>query len=107
MDKTIIQRASALEGHYNLGHFGDKTDSNIIFHELKDLKLYQIAFWPNTQKVLEANLLKFTNINSIPDPNQSILHNNIALLRIEPLKVWLLGSEVPICLLYTSPSPRD
>ena len=35
MDKTIIQRASALEGHYNLGHFGDKTDSNIIFHELK------------------------------------------------------------------------
>ena len=96
MDKTIIQRASALEGHYNLGHFGDKPDSNIIFHELKDLKLYQIAFWPNTQKVLEANLLKFTNINSIPDPNQSIFHNNIALLRIEPLKVWLLGSEVPI-----------
>ena len=24
------------------------------------------------------------------------MHNNIALLRIEPLKVWLLGSEVPI-----------
>ena len=95
MDETAIERASALENHYKLGHFGDKPESNIIFHELKNLKLYQIAFWPNTQKDLEANLLRLTNIKSIPKPNRSIFYNNIALLRIEPLKVWLLGSEAP------------
>ena len=96
MDKTTIERTSALESHYILGHFGDKSDSNIIFHELRDLKLYQIAFWPSTLRNFEAHLSKITHTNSIPDANQSIIHNNIAVMRIEPLKVWLLGSEAPM-----------
>ena len=58
MDKTTIERTSALESHYIPGHFGDKSDSNIIFHELRDLKLYQIAFWPSTLRNLEAHLSK-------------------------------------------------
>ena len=50
MGNISAQRGSALESNYTLGHFGDGPSSNIIFHEVKNLKLHQIAFWPETLK---------------------------------------------------------
>ena len=69
MDKTTVKRISPIEGHYTPGHFGGTSDSNIIFHELKNLKLHQIAFWPETRNNLEAYLKELFSIESIPDPN--------------------------------------
>ena len=96
MDKTTVKRISPIEGHYTPGHFGDSSDSNIILHELKNLKLYQIAFWPETRNNLEAYLKELFSIESIPDPNQSIIQKNVALMRIEPLKISVLVVNDPI-----------
>ena len=96
MGNISVRRGSALESNYTLGHFGDGPSSNIIFHEVKNLKLHQIAFWPETVKNVEINLEKSIGIAPIPEPNKSIIGAKVALMRIEPLKILILGSYTPL-----------
>ena len=96
MDNVITSRASALKRAYTRGHFGGDPSSNIIFREVENLKLYQIAFWPDTLKNVESTILKSIGISLIPKPNKSISKENIALMRIEPLKIWILGASAPL-----------
>ena len=95
MGNVTVKRTSALEGHYLLGHFGDHPDSNIIFDERKDLMLHQIAFWPETVDRIEPRLTGLVGKNSLPKPGKSIVEGEIALLRIEPLKIWIIGASPP------------
>ena len=44
----MANRASALEGHYNLGRFGADGDIGVTLTEVRDLCLYQISAWPDT-----------------------------------------------------------
>ena len=97
MGNAKAKRTSALEGHYLPGHFGDHLDSNIIFDELSDLILHQIAFWPEKVRKIEPLLADLVGKNSIPKPGNSKVEGNIALLRIEPLKIWILGTAGPQC----------
>ena len=96
MDNIVTLRVSALESNYTLGHFGDGSNSDIIFREVKNLKLHQIAFWPETLESVETALGKSIGIPLIPEPNKSIIKKNIAIMRIEPLKIWTLGSNAPL-----------
>ena len=96
MDNVATPRASALKRAYIPGHFGDDPSSNIIFREVENLKLYQIAFWPETLESMETTLEQSIGILSIPEPNKSISKNNIAIIRIEPLKIWILGASAPL-----------
>ena len=95
MDKILAKRTSALEEHYLRGHFGDHSDSNIIFEEQKNLMLHQIAFWPETITKIKPSLMGLIGKNSLPNPGKSIIEGEIALLRIEPLKIWIIGTIAP------------
>ena len=81
---------SALESNYKKGFFGKKDQVGLIFQEFKGLEIYQIAAWPNTlhNVGLEiSNLFKFTNY---PEANKAYNVKDIAILRVEPLKWWVI-----------------
>ena len=95
MDKILAKRTSALEEHYLRGHYGDHPNSNIIFEEQKDLILHQIAFWPETIAKIEPPLMGLVDKISLPKPGKSLVDGDMALLRIEPLKIWTIGTISP------------
>lgn len=96
----MAKRISALQGHFDVGRFGNSESLGIKFELLESLQLGQIAAWPTTLEhmgVLSAQLVDITlsSNHSPPKPMHSIGDANNALLRIEPLKWWLLGTELP------------
>ena len=54
MGNISVRRGSALESNYTLGHFGDGPSSNIIFHEVKNLKLHQLQTLIHTLLLIQV-----------------------------------------------------
>lgn len=95
MDNDIVNRTSALEGSYKPGQYGDHKDISVVFNELKNLKLYQVVFWPETLGEIKIKLLRSVGTASIPSPCRSVVRGELALLRIEPTKIWVIGVSAP------------
>ncbi len=81
----MVDRISALAGYYRTGKFGilENDTAGVVIEELRDLVLHQIACWPDTLDVVAKLATKAAS------------GNNASLLRIEPLKWWLLGAKAP------------
>ena len=91
MGKNTLRRLSALENLYKPGNYGNETGSNIIFEELSELILYQVAFWPETFQKVGKKLATLLDNDQIPQAGQSIIKGNSGLLYVEPLKFWSIG----------------
>lgn len=91
----MANRESALAAHYQAGHFGaDYT--GVTLSEISDLQLRQIAAWPDTLMAVGAKAAEVTGCDAAPKPGKSAVGSKASLLRIEPLKWWLLGdAELP------------
>lgn len=90
----MVKRVSALEGNINNGFFGKKEKNGIIINEIKDLILFQVGAWPETVDLVGNKISKLLKLDSYPQPNKSKNIKNISMLRIEPLKWWIVGSNV-------------
>lgn len=91
----MVERASALEGHYQTGRFGAEGDAGVTLTEVRDLVLHQVAAWPETMAAAGAKAAKAVGAKSAPGPGAASVGPKGVLLRIEPLKWWLFGAEVP------------
>ena len=92
----MVNRETALSVHYNVGHFGLSGQTGVTLTEVKDLQLKQIAAWPDTMTVVGAKAAAAVGCDSAPGPCKSSNGNNGVLIRIEPLKWWVLGNaELP------------
>lgn len=89
----MVNRTSALISKYNTGSFSIDNKITLIFKEIKDLDIKQVAGWTSTLKNVEAKLSNFFNISGAPGFNQALSNAKIHLLRIEPLKWWLIGDR--------------
>ena len=87
----MVNRESALITKYKIGSVEVNQGIKLSFHEIKDLSINQIAVWPNTIESVDLKLSKIVNSKSAPSFNQSLSYNNKHLLRLEPLKWWLIG----------------
>ena len=90
----MSKRISALEKYFKKGVFGKKDKTGIIFSENKNLILYQVAAWPETLNDIGIKLAKNLNLTAFPSANFAICSSQIAMLRIEPLKWWVIGSKI-------------
>ena len=90
----MVERLSALRGYYKTGIFGKKEKVGIVMSEIQDLILYQVAAWPNTLDKVGTEIAQSLGLNKYPGPNRAIEGNQLSLLRIEPLKWWIIGGEV-------------
>ena len=92
MVDDLLPRASALEGHATPGHYGQEGQTGIIFEECQDLVLFQIAAWSDSLSRVSSLAAEVAGTAEAPGPGKAIAGDNATLLRIEPLKYWLLGT---------------
>lgn len=93
MAKTMVDRLSALAGHYKTGHFGIAGQTGVTMTEVTNLCMAQIACWPDTLAAVGRQAAEMAGCDAAPKPGHATDGSNGSLLRIEPLKWWLFGAE--------------
>ena len=91
----MAERASALSGHYQRGNFGKGGEAGVILSEVSGLVLHQLAAWPDTLDQVGFMGAQACVVDKAPGPGQATVGSRGALLRIEPLKWWCCGSQLP------------
>ena len=96
-----VPRISALDGHERRGRIGvgasgAGAEVGVRLREIPDLRLHQIAAWPGSLAEVASLAATAAGIDTAPAPATAIAATtDTALLRVEPLKWWLLGGEPP------------
>lgn len=91
----MVNRTSSLSSNYLVGK---KTNNNINlkFKEIKNIELTQIAVWPETINEVGMHIANYLKLPKFAEPNKAVTNDKFVMMRIEPLKWWLLGSEIPL-----------
>ncbi|MGB5706065.1 MAG: hypothetical protein WBM41_04490 [Arenicellales bacterium] len=89
----MVDRISALDGHYQSGRFGTDGDTDVGLQLIRDLQLQQVAAWPDTIKKAADAAAKAAGADEAPAPGKAISGERGAILRSEPLKWWLVGVD--------------
>ena len=89
----MVDRVSALDGHYPTGHQGIADKTGITLKEVRNLQLHQIAAWPDTLNNVGQSAADMAGCTRAPRPGQASTGSKGSLLRVEPLKWWLLNGE--------------
>ncbi len=95
----MAERISALHGHYAPGD-RPADRAGVVLREVRDLNLHQIAAWPDTLAQVGEKAAQGAGVAAAPGPCASAVFavdgaTQSALLRVEPLKWWMLGGTVP------------
>ncbi len=91
----MAERISALAGNYNPGRFGSVGDIGVTLSEVPNLTLSQVAAWPDTLASVGAKAAAAVGAKNAPGPGQAMVGGDGAVLRIEPLKFWIVGAAAP------------
>tara|TARA_Y100000590_G_C15609292_1_gene973193 strand:+ start:649 stop:1209 length:561 start_codon:yes stop_codon:yes gene_type:complete len=92
----MVNRSSALDINYHIGKNPTNNLIGINFKKTENLNLSQVACWPNTVDKVGTLLAKHLDIPDYSRPNQVFSNKSKVLMRIEPLKWWLLKSDLPL-----------
>lgn len=91
----MAERVSALAGHYEGGHFGNEGDPGVSLSDVGGLLLHQVAAWPDTLSAVGEKAAQAAQVGAAPGPQRAAAGDGTALLRVEPLKWWLIGAPPP------------
>ncbi len=95
----MVERISALHGHYVRGRIGPpRGEPAIVLREVPDLQLQQISAWPDTLDQVATIAAQAAGVDAAPGPGAAATASKSprrALLRVEPLKWWLIGGQAP------------
>ena len=92
----MAKRSSALESNYLIGINSVNNESRLKLNEIKNLQLTQVAAWPDFINKIGSDIANHLKLNEYALPNKAIVKNSIVMMRIEPLKWWIIGSDVPM-----------
>jgi heterotetrameric sarcosine oxidase gamma subunit len=99
MDNLVtVERTSALAGVYKTGKFGVlgiKDTVGVTLQDMPDLVLHQVAAWADTVEEVGAGAAAAAGAPVAPGPCKSESGESASILRIEPLKWWLVGAQAP------------
>ena len=91
----MANRSSALESNYLVGINAANNESRLQLSEIKNLQLTQAAVWPDSINKVGSYIANHLNFSEYALPNKAIVNNSVVMMRIEPLKWWIIGSDVP------------
>lgn len=91
----MVDRVSALTGHYQTGHFGAADETGVVLEEIRDLVLHQVAAWQDSIDAVAKILVDLTAAETAAGPCSATTGSKGTMLRIEPMKWWLYGVEAP------------
>jgi heterotetrameric sarcosine oxidase gamma subunit len=89
----MVNRASALITNYKIGSVKVDEKITLTFQEIRDLNIKQISAWPSTIESVDLKLANIIHTKKAPGFNQTLSNNNRHILRIDPLKWWLIGDN--------------
>tara|TARA_Y100001960_G_C14740669_1_gene862843 strand:- start:1220 stop:1780 length:561 start_codon:yes stop_codon:yes gene_type:complete len=89
-------RSSSLESNYFIGKYPVNNQVQLEFNNLKNLQLLQVAAWTHTFDKVGKDISNYLNMEKFPLPNRAFTINSITMMRIEPLKWWIIGSDIPL-----------
>jgi heterotetrameric sarcosine oxidase gamma subunit len=93
----MADRASALDGHYTPGVYGPEIGDGpgVTLELVRDLVLSQVAAWPDSLARAADCVRAAAGVDGVPGPGRAVTAGDAAVLRIEPLKCWLVGVPAP------------
>lgn len=91
----MVDRVSALAGQDTMHRFGVSDDVSVTLTVVSDLLLHQVAAWPDTLTDVDRIAAEQVGVSSAPGPGAVAVGAAGTLLRIEPLKWWLLDAVAP------------
>ena len=98
MAKIAAERISALAGHCTPGKSGvlgaDGT-AGVVLRDMQGLVLHQAAGWSDSMDRVGTAIAKAARVETAPGPGRSATGERASLLRIEPMKWWLVGVAAP------------
>ena len=100
----MAKRSSALESNYPVGINAANNESRLQLSEIKNLQLTQVAAWPESINKVGSYIANHLNFSEYAPPNKAIVNNSVVMMRIEPLKWWIIGSDVPMLSSNEGPS---
>ena len=92
----MAKRSSALESNYPVGINAANNESRLQLSEIKNLQLIQVAAWPDFINKVGSDIANHLNLNEYALPNKAIVKNSVVMMRIEPLKWWIIGTGIPM-----------
>ena len=89
----MVSRTSALISNYRRISIEVDKKITLIFEEIRDLNIKQIAAWPSTIESINLKLANFINATNAPSFNKALSNKDRHILRTEPLKWWVIGVD--------------
>lgn len=84
---------SALRDYLAVGKFGLPGEAGVTLQDVSRKSLIQISAWPDTLALTGAAAAQFAGVPAAPKPGQSVRGEKTALLRVEPMKWWMIGES--------------
>lgn len=81
---------SLLPGRLAPAQPGVGHDTGVIFSEARRFSLTQLATWPQTLPRMAAEVARLSGVAEAPGPGWSRAGSKARVLRVEPLKWWLI-----------------
>jgi heterotetrameric sarcosine oxidase gamma subunit len=91
----MVDRVSALAGHNQPGRRGDPGKTGIILQQPQDLLLHQVAAWSDSIEEVGKTLAALIGAKEVAGPGRAVSGSKGSMLRIEPMKWWLVGIAAP------------
>ena len=93
----MINWSSAINCDRQPGCYGADGEGGIILAEIKAATQMQFAAWPDTLDHMGAVFLATAGVAAVPEAGSVSRAGDISLLRVEPLKWWLV-SPAPLAM---------
>jgi heterotetrameric sarcosine oxidase gamma subunit len=100
----MTDQVSALENHLVTGRFGVSGEAGVVVEEVRDFGLLQLAAWPETIMTTGAKAAQAAGVSAPPSPGRVISGEKATLLRVEPLKWWLISENSAGAVLPALPA---
>jgi len=91
----MAELMSALKGHMSPGRYGLEGAPGVTLSEVHPFSLTQVSAWPDSLQAAGRQVARLAGCNAAPGPGQAIDTATGPLLRVEPLKWWLIGQDAP------------
>jgi len=91
----MVDRISALAGHNMPRRLGDPGETGVILHDSQNLVLHQVAAWADSIDEVGKTLAKLIGTDAVAGPGSAVTGSKGSMLRIEPMKWWLVGIDAP------------
>ncbi len=89
----MVDQTSALHGYLSPEQFNSSDEFGITLEEITRFSLFQFAGWTDTMAQTAEAVIQSAVASTVPKIGQSTVGDKALVLRVEPLKYWLISDQ--------------